>query len=627
MEKAIYRRDRSVPLLRREELGQHYQSAAPTEWKHEADLEVDEVQAVRSSFFLWLFLGAFGFFALAVAFGAYVIFGGTDSVSAKNVDISVVAPVEIAAGTPLELQVVVQNKNSTPIENAQLVVEYPDGTKVASSIEKDLTYEKDSLGTLASGALAHQTLSALLYGETDSIQHIKLTVEYNLKGSNTLFYADSGYDLKISSSPVSVVVNSLDEVTSGQQVSLSVNVVSNSNTVVRGVLLRGTFPFGFTPVSASPEPAFGDSTWNIGDMQPGDKRTINIVGTLDAQDGEARVFKFQAGTASSADETALGTTFVTSQKMVTVQKPFIGTDITVNGSGLKTVAVAPLSTVHVEIAWTNNTTSEIDDAVMAVRLNGNLYDRTSVSARGGYYRSADNTIIWDHTTSPEFSQVAAGATGKFSFDFKTTQLSGQSGSVKQPQVSFDVSVSGKRLGDVSAQETALSTDSRTVKVSSKFGLVSRIVYSVGPFHNAGPIPPKADHPVTYTVIWSITDTSNDVSGAQVSAVLPSYVTWMGTTMPAGEKISFDPITRKILWSPGTIPADTGVTQSAREVAFQVSFLPSLSQISTAPVIVMKPELDGTDTWTQASLQETRDDLTTQLSTDPNFKPGQDQVVR
>lgn len=626
LEKQIYRRDRTSPTLPREELLERPHAALPMAWEHIDALSHDEIQAVRSSFFRNLFLGALAFFLLAAGFGAYVIFGGSDSVSAKNLDISVIGPSNIAAGAPLELQVAVRNKNSAQVENAQLVVEYPDGTKAASSVNKDLSYEKDSLGTLASGALAQHTISALLYGDKDTVAHIKLTVEYNLKGSNTLFYADSGYDVTISSSPVSVTVNALDQVTSGQQVVLAVNVVSNSTTIVRSVLLRGTYPFGFTPTIASPQPADGGSTWSIGDMQPGDKRTITVVGTLSAQDGESRVFKFQAGTASDSDAHSIGTSFLVAQKSITVEKPFLGVDVAVNGTDAKTYASAPQATVPVDITYTNNTSSEIDNALINVKLNGTLYDKQSIAARGGFYRSADNSITWDHTTNPELAAIAPGATGKVSFEFKTLPVTTQNASVSQPQVSFDVNVSGKRLGDSSAEEAVAAIDSRVVKISSKLGLVSRIVYSTGPFRNAGQIPPRADHPVTYTVIWSITNTSNDISGAKIVATLPNYVSWLGTSLPAGEKIAFDPVTRAIEWDPGTIQADAGVTKSAREIAFQVSYLPSVSQLGTVPVLVIKPSLSGTDTWTGVSLSDQREDLTTRLSTDPNFIPGQDEVT-
>ncbi len=628
MQKVLYRReDDSARFTHRDQLVAHDAGAA-REWEHPAaDLSHEEVIAVRSSFWARLFAFSLVFFALAAGFGAYILFGGTSTVSSQNVAVSVLGPVSIAAGDPLTLEVTIRNKNSATLTGAELIVEYPDGTKRTDNPDEDLPRERIPLGDVASGALLHHSISAVLFGEESEAKTIKFSVQYHLSGSSSLFYADSPYQITISSSPVSLKVTSLKEITAGQKLEFTVEVVSNSATVVKGMLVHADYPFGFAVKSSDPKPSYGSNLWQIGDLEPGGKRTIKVSGTLGGQDGESRVFKFQTGTQSKTDQQSIGTSFVDASQSVTVRKPFIGIGIALDGVDAAEYSAAAGKTVHVTISWTNNTPGDINDAEIDAKLNGDLFDESSVQPQGGFYRSSDNTIVWSKATNPELAHAAAGAKGTVSFSFATLPISKSSGSVRNPQVGFDVSVLGKRLSDSSVPETVTSVASRVVKLSSNLSLISRAIYSAGPFKNSGPVPPKANAATTYTIVWSITNTANPVKNAQVSAVLPPYVTWSGVFMPTTESISYDSNTRMVEWTPGAIAVDAGVTGAAREAAFQVSLLPSISQVGTAPQLVGPASLTGEDSWSGADLSSSKEALTTRTLTDPAFSYGQETVTK
>ena len=108
------------------------------------------------------------------------------------------------------------------------------------------------------------------------------------------------------------------------------------------------------------------------------------------------------------------------------------------------------------------------------------------------------------------------------------------------------------------------------------------------------MPPKAEKETTYTVIWTVTNTSNKVKNAKVSAILPIYTKWLSKTAPDSEHISYNLQNSEIIWDLGDVPAGAGIDSPAREVAFQISFLPSVSQIGSTPVILSGAVLTGTD---------------------------------
>ncbi len=567
------------------------------------------------------------FFVIAIFFSLYVFFNGANSVSGDNIVITIAGPVAVNGGEALPLDVTVQNKNNAPLQFANIQVQYPQGTKSSEDLSKDLPRESFDAGDLAPGASIHEQIKPVLFGAEGESKEIKISVEYRLRNSSGTFYKDTVYDVSITSTPVSMSISSLKEVNSGQNVEFSVNVVSNSTATIKNFLLTAEYPFGFTFKSATPKPSYDNNAWTLGDIQSGGKRAVTITGKIEGEDAQERVFKFNAGIAKTDDEKSLGVTFLSNSQSITIQKPFIGIDLALNGSGAKDFTTASGQNVRADIEWSNNLSVPINDAVITATLHGALIDKSSVVAEGGFYRSNDNTITWDKSTNDKLGNLSPGDSGTLTFSFTPLPLVQGGVSAHNPSISLDISARGSRLNEQNVPETITSLVDRIVKISTDLNLTSRIVYYSGPFQNSGPIPPKADTPTTYTVIWDVSNNANAVSSGLVKATLPSYVKWLGNVSPLGEKVTFNPVGGEVVWDLGQISENTGVSSSPREAAFQLSYLPSVSQVGTVPKIMSEAVLTGSDEFSGDDLSSTEEGLTTELKTDPNFQSGQDKVVQ
>ena len=159
---------------------------------------------------------------------------------------------------------------------------------------------------------------------------------------------------------------------------------------------------------------------------------------------------------------------------------------------------------------------------------------------------------------------------------------------------------------------------KKIKRNSGLQLSSRAGRSVGPFVNTGPMPPRANQESTYTVIWNLTNSTNDVSQAVVRARLPSYVRWLSNVSPSAEKISFDSSRGEIIWQIGSVGRGLGSVLPGREVAFQVVFAASLSQVGISPTLVSDTFLSGLDDFTGENLTFAARELTTRIATDPLY---------
>src|ERR1700690_327436 len=231
---------------------------------------------------LWWLLGiAILFFIAAAGFFAYyfLLGGGSLGASPSNIDIAVSGPPQIASGPPTELQIVVTNRNQVPLQLADLVVTFPPGTRSPTDYATEEPTLRQSLGTIEAGGTRQGTVSAIFAGTDGQQADVKIELEYRLAGSSAIFVASTDYNVMFGSSSLLLSVDGNNETISGQPVQLTVTVTSNANGPVKDALLNIDYPFGFALSSATPPPAQG-SLWQLGDLAPGQKRTITLQGTL-----------------------------------------------------------------------------------------------------------------------------------------------------------------------------------------------------------------------------------------------------------------------------------------------------------------------------------------------------------
>jgi len=244
---------------------------------------------------------------------------------------------------------------------------------------------------------------------------------------------------------------------------------------------------------------------------------------------------------------------------------------------------------------------------------------------GGFYRSVDNTIIWDKSRNSSLGIIEPGEKGSVSFTFQSLPLVENSRLHQSPNITIEASAGGKRISDVNVPEDITTSVAKKIKIESDLVLAPRAVYHTGPFKNSGPLPPQAEKETTYTIIWTATNSSNKISGAVAKTILPTYVKWLGVVSPENENVSFNEAGGEVVWNIGDIEKGTGFITGAREIVFQISLLPSVSHIGRVPFLTGDTTLTGNDTYTGTTIKDIKKSLSTQLSTDPFFISAQASV--
>jgi hypothetical protein len=591
------------------------------EWK---DSQVKKEEGMNNKFkkppvsiFKKFFIASIIFFIGALGFAFYKFSSNDASVSNDKININVIGNAFTKGGEELTLQVEITNNNNANLELANLIVEYPKGAD--DSTTDIVRLPKDSIGTIKSGEVVIRTIKVKLFGEEKSVRNIKASLEYHPEGSNAIFTKDKFYPITISLAPLSLNIEAPVSTISNQPISIKITATLNTSTPEGSSILQVTYPNNFVFESSTPVTSLGNSTWDLSGLTPTSPIVVEIKGRLIGQDGDEQVFHAYAGTSSGMDQSIVNVVYSSVLQKISIAKPFLDARILVNGQDQDEYSVSGGGIVNAEISWANNLSTRITDGEIIVSLSGNVFDKSTVNPGNGFYDSANNQIIWDKNTVADFSEINPGESGSVTFSFKPTSLIGVS-NIKNPQVSIKVSIKGRQPLLGSTYNDINNFSEKIVKVLSDFQIASSASYQ------SGSIPPKAETETKYLITWTLSNSANNITGAEARSTIPIYVKWVGQISGQNKNITYNDVTREVVWNIGSVSPNTGVN-SSNEVSFILSIKPSLSQVGSVPQLMKEVYLTGTDSFTSSQVKSTRSPITTSLYGDPNAQSNNGRVIQ
>ncbi|MES2224226.1 MAG: hypothetical protein V4469_04840 [Patescibacteria group bacterium] len=588
-------------------------------------LTAEEPQRNFSKKILWL---AVIFFFISICIAGYVYFKGSNLIGSNNILIDVVGPTTVRAGEETVLDVSVTNNNDTTLQVTDLVLEYPPGTRSATDAVTPMTHDRVAFDDIAPHTTVRRTIKAILYGEEGKMAHIDMTLEYRISSAMSVFSKDSSYEVLIGSSPLTLSVDGLKEVNANQEYDLTINVVSNSDEVVKGVILTSELPTGYDVTSATPLPVPKTTVWNLGDIESKGKRTIVLKGKMYGDHNEERYFKINVGTEDAKALNQISGVISAVTQQVTIKEPFIGVDLSFdkNGDSAANYVAQSAAAITSNIHLVNNLDVPIYDVVAEAKIVDPIVLSGSLKPTNGFFDSNAGLMRWNKFYDKDLETILPGNVFDLAFTLNTLKSSiGQSVNIINPVVTTDITVRAKRRLESGVPEDIISTVHKVIKVATDAHFSSQITHNTGPIENEGEIPPKVGQKTEYTVTWAVTNTFNEIDGATVTATLPDYVTWNNIVVGVGENVTYNPVSRAVTWNLGTVHTQSGGKVALRQVSFQIGFIPSQSQVKTAPNLVNVANFAARDTFTGTTISGENEALTTELPTDPLYGYDDSQV--
>lgn len=546
-------------------------------------------------------------FILVVGVTGVYMFFGNNQISNKNISLTINGPSAIAGGDVLNLEMDIANDNQVPIDSAVLIVHYPSGTKSAGENSKDLLEDRIVVGQVVAGESVKIPVSAVVFGEENQEQTVTATIEYRVTGSNGTFYKEATpFNFKINSSPIVIRVESLKKVSSGQEVEVTLQIQSNSPNPIKDVLVTAQYPTNFDFSNAVPAPEYREGAWLIGELKPERTEVIKIKGAIVGQQSEEFQIKFAAGTPKPENQFEVGSVLANASADFIIEQPFINVGLVVNGVESEVVTLKTGEQTEVEVKVRNTLTDTLYDMAVEVLVKGNILVRDQVKVSNGYYDSVKDVIRFDPSGNADLTQVSPGETVTFKF------VLGPGSETATPAFTLTANALARRVSESDATEQLVGTAKSEVKFTSAVAVSSELGRGNVGFTESGPFPPVADAATTYSITLIASAGGNDVGGATLVTALPQYVNWQNQTSGDGSLV-FNPVTKELTWTIGDMEAG-----KTKQTVFQVSILPSQTQIGTTPAILSTQRFRATDRFTGDVVRAEAAPLSTELSQEAGY---------
>jgi len=591
-------------------------NAMPADTSADVVVEAPAVKKPHRKYRSFILLGSFAIFLfITLASSAYIYLGG-NQISSDNIQLDISGPSTLGGGEVMSMQIGLSNNNSVPIESATVIVKYPTGTRSVGDSPRNLYEERIPVEDIVPGDTKNIPVRVAIFGEENSEKVVSVTLEYRIGGSSGTFYKDSEpFNFRISSSPLVLSIKSVQKVSSGQLVDVTVTAASNATSPLTDILITAEYPNGFDYQSASQAPIFGENVWRIAELLPEEKESITIKGIVTGLTQESLQVNFSAGPPDPDNQYAISAPLADTRAEFTVERPFIDVAVEIEDQADGVAIISQDKTADVTVDITNTLDETVYDMVVEVVPEGNALDENSVQGNFGFYDSNTNSVRWEVSNNPTFAEVNPGDTRSLDF----TIIQGQTKTTS----AFDlvVNVYARRVAESSASEQLVGTVTREGKYSSSVALGSQAGRNVGRFGDAGPVPPKVEEVTTYTVTLVAEAGANDMTNAVVNTALPVYVNWLDEYDAEGQ-VTYNTVSKKLEWAVGDI-----TNGQRKELIFQVSIQPSTSQIRTTPILINQQRIQANDRFTGELLQDTATPVTTELSTEAGFEEDNGKVVR
>lgn len=582
--------------------------------------EVEDIDIARKSglrgikrFFIFSLI----FFVLAAGAMAFSIFRGAITLSSKNVDLEIAGNTFVSGGEELPLKIEVLNKNSADLLNAVLVLNYPRGA--VDIVEGDTVRVERKLGVIQGGKGRAENFSVILHGEQGTLHNIRAVLTYNLDGSSALFQKESSFEVLINQSPLELTFDAPVMIAPDQTFTMTLRNRFMGENLLPNVRVRVDYPNGFVYQSSVPAPISGENIWTLGDLQSGDEQVIYIRGRIVGQIGDEKSFRVYVGTPENEIDNKIALTYSSTIHSLNLSRPFIASNIFINGESEDVVAVPIGQAVNGSINWENASGERITDAVFELLVDGEGVDFSKFAATSGYFDRPSRTVLWNSQSNSALSVVQPGQRGQLSFAFPVVQ------GVNPGDIKLTLSIRGVFPDRGYIEERISAIDEIAIRHASHIQFASQSFYSIGPIQNSGPFPPKVGEDTTYTITWTARPSENALSNYVVTSSLPDGVIWKNSFTPQSEKISYNPESRTVTWDAGSMPK-AGNNSYSKNVTFQVQIRPTAEMVGSEVALLDRVNINAHDVSANVPINASRVGLTTRLSSDPAYGVGKEKVL-
>lgn len=562
-----------------------------------------------------------GFILIAIVLGvisAAMFYKGHKSFVLNDVKLTISAPESIASGDKVNYIIRYANNTKVVLKDAEIIFQYPDGFFPDNPVsDGESSVIRWNLGDIEPGFQSNVEAVGTLVGQKKSVKQGSAVLRFKPHNFNSQFEKISEVKTIVNSVPIILTLNAPKEVSCGQTVEYILDFKNISETIFKNLRVELEYPDSFIFEETNLKPAESDNIWQIERLEPAKTSQLKIKGILAGEEGETKCLKVIWGRVSE-NKFIQYDEFFSSTK---ISSPLLNFTQTINGSEDYKANIG--DTLQYKIRYKNNSDKDIKDLTIICELFASSLELDTLESQEGLFDG--ERIIWSSFLIPRLTLLKPGTEGEISFKVKMrNELLINDFSSKN----FTIETSIRAEGFISEKGDKIKvTNNFTNKVNSRLIISQKGYYNDdGRISNFGPIPPQVGEKTSYTIHWQLLNLANDLEKVEVQGTIPSWVNWEEKVIAENSDFHFDRDARKITWTIGDLPANTGILLPVKEVVFQVSITPKSWQVGDFIMLASEVVASGFDTFTEEELMSTTDALTTRLPDDLSIGDKEGRVV-
>ncbi len=537
--------------------------------------------------------------------------------SEDRVTVTVSGPENVNSSTLTTFVISFSNGNRSRLSGAELVVSYPPSFRPEGN---DNTFRSDgtsnivTIGDIPAFETKSLEFSGKFYGSKNSPAFLSAELRYRPANLESRFSAIGRKSLNLRSASLAIELEVPLTVSPEGEVNYLADYENTSDTPLSTIRLKATYPPGFSFTESEPAPSEGETIWYLGSINAGEKGRVRITGRLSGVPNETKTLRVEMGT-FQGDNTFFALSDV--ERTTRVVAPPFEIRQTLNGGSPATVN--PGEILRYAVSYRNDSNIRLREAILAVKVEGDALDFANLRSEGGAFDDRRNIITWKASDVPALANLAPNASGTVKFTVPVRDdFVPESTLSKNFRIKTIATIESPDIPNPAGANKIISTNTKEAKVNSRIRLETLGFYQDNAISNTGPIPPTVGEETTYTLRWRLSNTTNDVTAAEVSADLPTGVRWTGVIFPQSESVSYNERTNKIVWNVGSLGVGVGILSPKKEVAFQVSLRPAVNQINTEALLLGASTAKATDVFTDETLRAETNEKTTNLREDTSL---------
>jgi hypothetical protein len=558
--------------------------------------------------------------AIGIVVLAVLVFGIVkfmqSAFSEKNVIIKIDGPTDAASGKLLTFSINYTNDNRATLKNAILRVTYPESFKPGENT--NFTSESQTSGVFKLGDVPGKSSSKIIfngnaYSPQGTLMYLKIDLVYTPSNFNSQFDTTNQLGVSVSSSPIDFEIMAPQKISGGDSIDYQIKYTNTGKESFDHIKVKVDYPDGFTYSHSDPAVSESNNVWYIGTLAAGQSGKIVASGKLTGNRDEVKNAKAYIGT----DYQGQFASYSEEQTSTTITISPIEIAQSVNGSASYLAKSGDV--LRFRILYKNNGNIDLRDIILTEKIDSPVVDYSSLQLEKGSFDSNSKTITWKGVDDATLKNLAPGQTGEIDFSVKIKDVIPVStANDKNFIVSAIAKMDSQDIQTPINSNKVVSGNTLDIKLDSKLVLDMKGYYGDTAIPNSGPIPPKVGSPTTYTIHWRAFNISNDITGAKVTASLPTGVTMTGKILPDDGALTYNSRDNSLVWDIGNLPANTGILNAPKEVVFQIQITPAANQFDTLVPLVGAATFTAKDTFTGDAVSAVTDPKNTGLMEDPSI---------